>query len=175
MKLVEQAYNQYGVRPGSSHPTPGFSPFEEQNRTLPNEDILTAVNAQDALRRPSRERPSPNLDAGHLDRNVYDGNNTGYPGPRGSRFAKFFDNKMREPPAPLPKPQTPVGLSLHSPHPNQRMDQNVHELPHGEQRTLEDIFNMLSNSSQVRQRSGFYDFLFLQFDCRGTGLLSALL
>ncbi|KAF8634004.1 hypothetical protein AX15_001178 [Amanita polypyramis BW_CC] len=142
---LDSIYGQYGIKPESPHPPPGFSPFEEHNRALP-EDTLVA-NAQEALRRLQKERPSPNMEGNHLDRNTYDLSNVGYPGPRGSRFAKFFDNKMRESTVPLPKPQTPVGLV----HLGQRVEQNAHEPLHNaanEQRTLEDIFNMLSNSSQ---------------------------
>ncbi|KAK2461788.1 hypothetical protein APHAL10511_006251 [Amanita phalloides] len=142
---LDPMYNQYGTRPENSRPLAGFSPFEESSRNSPREDI---VNTQDVLRRLPKDRPSPNPDSSHLDRNSYDVNGGSYPGPRGSRFAKFFDNKAREPAGPLPKPQTPVGLSLPSPHPGQRADQSAHEPPHGEQRTLEDIFTMLSNSSQ---------------------------
>ena len=76
----------------------------------------------------------------------------GYATSKGSRFAKFFDQKTREPQVGGPRlaqqvPNVPLGM----PHPNQRQDSISlvgMNTPRGE-RTMEDIFAMLQSSAQV--------------------------
>ncbi|KIL70666.1 hypothetical protein M378DRAFT_6610 [Amanita muscaria Koide BX008] len=148
LNASDSLYGHGAAKVEGSRPAPGFSPFEEATRGASVEDPLS-VNVPDTLRRLHVERSSANVDVGHLDSAAFE-INPSYPGPRGSRFAKFFDNKSRDS-APLPKSQTPVGLVSSSPHPGQRPEQNPYESLHGttaEPRTLEDIFAMLNNSSQ---------------------------
>ena len=86
---------------------------------------------------------------GILDNGQIDANGNGYATPKGSRFAKFFDGKVRD--APPNKAQTPIGFTSPSPNLGQghRFDQGSFGGPlngAGEQRTMDDIMAMLANS-----------------------------
>ncbi|KAF8641044.1 hypothetical protein AX17_000688 [Amanita inopinata Kibby_2008] len=148
---LDPLYNQYPMKLENSRAAPGFSPFEEQNRSLPPDELLNGLNASDAMRRINLDRPSLHVENNQPDNTCYDANSPGYPGPRGSRFAKFFDNKTRDAPVLLPKTRTPVEFSSPSPNLGQRLENNAYEAMNSnttEHRTLEDIFTMLNNSSQ---------------------------
>jgi hypothetical protein len=91
--------------------------------------------------------PSPSFDPGSRERGH---GGSPFPQQKGSRFAKFFDGKSREQPA-TPSAED-LGSLTHPVAPYQRQ-QNVsggesytHNL---ENRTMEDIFAMLQNSTQV--------------------------
>jgi hypothetical protein len=80
-----------------------------------------------------------------------DTNGLTYAGNRGSRFAKFFDNKAKENALPGLKPQTPTGFLSSSPDPPLGQEQTIYggvPPPHQE-RTVDELFAMLNNSSQV--------------------------
>lgn len=85
--------------------------------------------------------------------NPYDeANGLAYAGNKGSRFAKFFDNKTRDNALPGYKPQTPTGFLSSSPNPLHRQEQMAYggaPSTGPTERTMEDIFAMLNNSSQV--------------------------
>lgn len=134
------------VKPGTPR-TQSFSPFEERVR-LEEEHIQPGLTGQfDLVQRPAEKPYSP-----MAPNNVYDDNNgLAYAGNKGSRFAKFFDNKSKENAPPGLKPQTPTGFSSSSPNP-QRQEQAIYNDGHSNApaRTMEDLFAMLNNSSQVR-------------------------
>jgi zinc finger CCCH domain-containing protein 13 len=79
---------------------------------------------------------------------------SGPSGAKGSRFAKFFDAKNREPQISPVSRRTPVqpGLVPTPPLPNQRQDSMVHNgiQTAAENRAMEDLFAKLQNSTQVR-------------------------
>lgn len=83
--------------------------------------------------------------------NVTGGGN--YATGKGSRFAKFFDNKAREGQhVGVRKGQGIPGFTSTSPHPGPRQDVvalNGMAGNNGDARTMEDIFTMLQNSAQV--------------------------
>ncbi|TCD63396.1 hypothetical protein EIP91_005604 [Steccherinum ochraceum] len=77
---------------------------------------------------------------------------------KGSRFAKFFDAKPREPQVPVGARRTSVGAGFvsTSPRPGQRQDPialNGMGGANPENRTMEDIFAMLQNSAQNHRMS----------------------
>jgi hypothetical protein len=73
----------------------------------------------------------------------------GFSSGKGSRFAKFFDNKGKEPQTGAMAKST--GLLSPSPLRDHRQDVNrVLMENHGDNRTMEDIFAMLQSSAQVR-------------------------
>lgn len=74
-------------------------------------------------------------------------NGPNYSSGRGSRFAKFFDNKGgREPQMVGGKPMI-TGLTSPSPIQGHRPDARVPSDSQGDPRTMEDIFAMLQNSA----------------------------
>lgn len=84
--------------------------------------------------------------------NVYDDNNSlAHTGSKGSRFAKFFDNKIKENTPSGLKPQTPTGFLSSSPNPPLRQEQALYSggPPLVQERTVDDLFAMLNNSSHV--------------------------
>lgn len=131
----------------------GFSPFEDQPRQSYG---FTEGHILDMHRHPSiSERPTNALGGvGQLE-SVVDTNASGYAVGKGSRFAKFFDGKGREGVAPPLKVQTPLGFSSPSPNSGLRQDQGGISGMFGnvnDQRTMDDIFAMLSNSSQASKQ-----------------------
>lgn len=118
-------------RPDLSRPGSGFSPFEEAKRTSYTVDDL----------RLSLDRPAVSLGLdGSTPDNVLDTNNPSL-NSKGSRFAKFFDGKGKE-------TNTPVGKSPVAPPPPSSLRQEPNH-PANAERSLEDIFAMLSSSAQV--------------------------
>lgn len=90
---------------------------------------------------------SPSFDSGGRERGH---GGSPFPQQKGSRFAKFFES--REPPA-VPLTED-MGSLAHHPLPYQRQQGVVGGEPYPlgiENRTMEDIFAMLQNSTQVRQ------------------------
>ena len=92
---------------------------------------------------------SPNGSNYDMSGNTIGGPSTG----KGSRFAKFFDAKNRDiqPAQPLRKPQGP-GLLSTSPLPGPRQEQiGLNGAPPhiNDNRTMEDLFAMLQNSTQA--------------------------
>ncbi|KAI0793417.1 hypothetical protein C8Q75DRAFT_750127 [Abortiporus biennis] len=155
-----------------------FSPFSQAPQSVAYEEIQEVhVGQSDHIRRSSvatsvdrspfsvtSEGSSPYSDlaggsssynGGSLDASIT-GNN--YASGKGSRFAKFFDAKSREPQpinVPLRKGPNVPGYISTSPHPGQRpdsMSMNGSLSSVNENRTMEDIFAMLQSSSQQGHR-----------------------
>ncbi|KAF5311761.1 hypothetical protein D9619_003016 [Psilocybe cf. subviscida] len=124
--------------------SPGFSPFEEQSRQSyileEPRDIGLSQN-QLAVNRGQIEQSYGN------PAEAYNGMNAN----KGSRFAKFFDGKVREG-VPANKPHQALGFGGNSPNPGQRLEQGsfggLGPVSNGEQKTVEDLFAMLNISSQ---------------------------
>lgn len=134
------------TKPGTPR-AQGFSPFEEQKR-LGEEHVQLAMSGQfDLSQRPTDKAYSPMAPGNAYD----DSNGLAYAGNKGSRFAKFFDNRPKENALPGLKPQTPTGFLSSSPNPPQRQEQAIYGggPSTGPERTMDDIFAMLNNSSQV--------------------------
>ncbi|KAF6766359.1 hypothetical protein DFP72DRAFT_866272 [Ephemerocybe angulata] len=135
----------------------GFSPFEDafnQSRILLERGGHIAP-PPDGLQRlqPDRSPHHPHqvYAPGPLDNTQIDPNGNGYSVPKGSRFAKFFDGKTREPVP--PKAQTPTGFTSPSPNPAQRYDQGSYTGPSNnadDHRAMDDIIAMLANSQAHR-------------------------
>ncbi|PPQ80909.1 hypothetical protein CVT24_013016 [Panaeolus cyanescens] len=138
-------------------PRTGFSPFDDPNRHVTPIDETKDANLvgnvpQHVPQRPNAEAPyrtnlPPINDIGH----------NGAVASKGSRFAKFFDEKARDGQQPVGKSpmQVPTNYPIPSPVINQRPDPSAYGLGHlngnpNDQRTMEDIFAMLSSSSQQR-------------------------
>lgn len=137
---------------------PGFSPFEEPNRTFEEHGDQGNYPTPDINRRVPTDRSPfpPASEPGSYFDSSYDPNGAGYATGKGSRFAKFFDGKGRDGLGALPmgKSQTPVGFVSSSPNPGQRQDQG-HFNGASDHRAMDDIFAMLSGSSQVSHMSTF--------------------
>jgi zinc finger CCCH domain-containing protein 13 len=89
--------------------------------------------------------PSSELANGH-------GGPGAYAMSKGSRFAKFFDGKSKEGPASIAKAQNAGGFQTSSPGPGQKHEASSFggiTTMNGENRAMDDIFAMLSNSTQV--------------------------
>src|SRR5689334_9779519 len=87
-----------------------FSPFEEQMRR--EEHAQLVMSGQIDL----NQRPLDKTMYSSAPSNPYEeSNGLPYAGSKGSRFAKFFDNKTRENTLPGYKPQTPTGFLSSSP------------------------------------------------------------
>ncbi|KAG7099382.1 hypothetical protein E1B28_001237 [Marasmius oreades] len=122
-----------------------FSPFEEQREH------------GEILRQATGERHLPSEAVGWPDSSNFDHPTSGHSVGRGSRFAKFFDAKVKEtsvqPPA-LPKSTTPVGFVSSSPIPGQRQDPVFHSVNSpivDENVTVEDLFAKLSMGTQLQR------------------------
>lgn len=130
--------------------TSGFSPFENQSRqTYLIDEGRHPGNSTNFPDIPHRDRPSF---APQFEHTPTESNANGYVSAKGSRFAKFFDGKGRDPSATQTKPQTPTGFLSPSPSLGQRQDQSGFNGLHGnhnDPRTMDDLFAMLSNSSQA--------------------------
>jgi len=135
-------------KPEPSHPLSAFSPFEEHRRQAhgfeDTRDIGVPSNHLNIHNRPVE--PIFNSNANSPDPNF-----NGVSGPKGSRFAKFFDGKGRDG-VPSSKQQLPGMFLSPSPNQNQRPEQsgfgglNVNP---GDGRTMDDLFAMLRNSTQA--------------------------
>jgi zinc finger CCCH domain-containing protein 13 len=89
---------------------------------------------------------SPSFDSGGRERGH---GGSPFPQQKGSRFAKFFDGKSREQPAvPLTEDLSPLAHSLLPYQRQQGVGGETYTLG-SENRTMEDIFAMLQNSTQV--------------------------
>ena len=134
--------------------TSGFSPFENQSRqTYLIDEGRHPGNSTNFPDISHRDRPSF---APQFEHTPTESNANGYVLAKGSRFAKFFDGKGRDPSATQTKPQTPTGFLSPSPSLGQRQDQSGFNGLHGnhnDPRTMDDLFAMLSNSSQVSRIS----------------------
>ncbi|KII93485.1 hypothetical protein PLICRDRAFT_35702 [Plicaturopsis crispa FD-325 SS-3] len=130
----------------------GFSPFDEASRTAFGHEQLrdpsNFANGSDQLRRASaaaasdRSPFSTPIDPGYNDLN----------NGKGSRFAKFFDGKARE--GPQPAARKPSGF-VSPPTAGHRQDSGAFDAMMGgnpDNRAMNDIFAMLSNSSQHEQQ-----------------------
>ncbi len=140
-----------------------------QQEAMQRQGALLAERGQyNGLSDPGAGYPEHNLSSGQTSGGFSHGNQSpsfesgipgnglggaGYPQPRGSRFAKFFDGKSRDPhAAAMAKAQgglgatSPSGLNL------QRNEMGLNDgIPRqAENRTMEDIFAMLQNSANVR-------------------------
>jgi hypothetical protein len=125
----------------------GFSPFEEQQRRLGEEHSQFPMLGQFDGQRPLDKQSNSTALA-----NVYDDSiGLAHAGNKGSRFAKFFDNKMKENAPPGLKPQTPTGILSSSPNHPLRQEQEMYggPPPPHQEKTVDDLFAMLNNSSQV--------------------------
>lgn len=146
-----------------------FTPFKDQSRFPQGfEDLReqgSFANPSDAVRRPSAERspfaqsPDPAYsEAGNTGVAFESAGGAGHAAGKGSRFAKFFDNKAREGP-PMAKSQAPASFVSSSPGPGQRPEPGAFNngmLGGGaDHRTMDDIFAMLSGSTQVRDSRNF--------------------
>ncbi|KAF5355692.1 hypothetical protein D9756_003913 [Leucocoprinus leucothites] len=139
------------VKPGTPR-SQGFSPFEEQQTRLSEEHGQPGMSNQFDL----GQRPSEKQHNSMVPANIYDDNNgQAQAGNKGSRFAKFFDSKAKESAPPGLKPQTPTGFLSSSPNPPLRQDQAMYGggPPPSQERTMEDLFAMLNNSSQAQRAS----------------------
>jgi hypothetical protein len=131
-------------------PSPGFSPFEEQSR----QSYILEEPRDIGLSQNQLTGNRGQLDQGYGSPvEAYNGMNSN----KGSRFAKFFDGKVREG-IPANKPQQSLGgFGGNSPNPGQRLEQDsfggLGPVRNGEQKTVEDLFAMLNTSSQVRSFS----------------------
>lgn len=163
----------------------GFSPFDEASRTAFGHEQLrdpsNFANGSDQLRRASaaaasdRSPFSTPIDPGYNDLNngrflnMIDssvGASSSFTGGhvpavptyatgKGSRFAKFFDGKARE--GPQPAARKPSGF-VSPPTAGHRQDSGAFDAMMGgnpDNRAMNDIFAMLSNSSQVCARRSF--------------------
>jgi len=129
----------------SSHPLSAFSPFEEQRRQAhgfeDTRDVGVPSNHLNIHHRPVESIFNSNATSP-------DPNFNGVSGPKGSRFAKFFDGKSRDG-VPSTKQQLPGMFLSPSPNQSQRLEQsgfgglNVNP---GDGRTMDDLFAMLRNS-----------------------------
>lgn len=121
-----------------------FSPFEEKNRP-------SRINDEP---RPTDHSLIPTSEGAHADApQGYESNNAGYAASKGSRFAKFFDGKSKEPAGPSPKNLVPGRVPSSSPNLPQHHEQGgYHGLMAGppEHRAMDDIFAMLNGSAHVR-------------------------
>lgn len=135
------------AKPGTPR-TQGFSPFDERALLAEDPASLSVSGQYDVVQRPV-EKPYNSLAHSHT---FDDNNGLAYASNKGSRFAKFFDSKSKENAPPGLKPQTPTGFLSSSPNPPQRQDQTIYGdgSSNPPTRTMEDIFEMLNNSSQVR-------------------------
>lgn len=70
---------------------------------------------------------------------------------KGSRFAKFFDSKLREPQIPGVNKVAAPGGGLGMDYAMQRQDQNSMLAGNPESRAMDDIFAMLNNSAQTQR------------------------
>ncbi|KAH6917222.1 hypothetical protein BKA70DRAFT_1251668 [Coprinopsis sp. MPI-PUGE-AT-0042] len=144
------------VPSGRSQPSRGSSsltPFEEQvNQFQPHMDGLgglAGINSLEAQQRLHLDRSPVNPQYAHAqDHLMIDLNSNGH-NAKGSRFAKFFDPKSREPPALSAKSQSPIGFLSQSPGLGQRPDHTPYNAPpsnHESKNTMDDIYAMLRES-----------------------------
>ncbi|KAF9452608.1 hypothetical protein P691DRAFT_660489 [Macrolepiota fuliginosa MF-IS2] len=138
------------VKPGTPA-AQSFSPFEEQARHGEEHAQLAMSGQFDLGQRPMDKSYSPMVPS-----NVFeDTHGSAYAANKGSRFAKFFDNKPKEHALPVLKSQTPTDFLSSSPNPPvppQRQEQAIYGSgPSVPERTMDDIFAMLNNSSQAQR------------------------
>jgi hypothetical protein len=148
----------------SNRPQHGFAPFEDPSRQaifLEGARESKGIVQPESIRRPTELNlysefapsihPAP-FGTGLSQSAVDSASGSGaYATSKGSRFAKFFDGKTREAQAATKSPSH-VGLQSSSPAPSHRHDIgsfNGVSTGNNDNRAMEDIFAMLSNSSQV--------------------------
>lgn len=157
-----------------------YSPYNISSHADEIHDAMRFAQASEPLRRsavnpppdrtylgPSSENTSPYLEQGGISPNFANapgfdlgGNVMGNTASlaKGSRFAKFFDAKNRDGQVNVAPRRAPGGMST-SPLPGQRHDHAVLNGMGGnmaDSRTMEDLFAMLQNSSQVRSNRTDY-------------------
>jgi hypothetical protein len=147
--------NQGVLKSDSLRSAPGFSPFEDQNHSSSGLDEHIAQSSDSLHQAPSERIPftSTSESGAHSDSPSFDpsgaaSNATG----KGSRFAKFFDNKGREGQPPVAKAQTPAAFVSSSPISTQRQEQggfNGVLSGNADHRAMDDLFAMLNSSAQV--------------------------
>ncbi|KAF9056333.1 hypothetical protein BJ165DRAFT_1522256 [Panaeolus papilionaceus] len=142
-------------------PRRAFSPFEDPNRHAISLDDAKEANLHSNI--PPHLSQRPIVEASYRT-NLPSTNDPGHSGAvaaKGSRFAKFFDEKGRDTQQPIGKAPMQIPSNYPSPSPviNQRPDHGPYGLGHlnpnpGDQRAMEDIFAMLTGSSQQRGNMG---------------------
>jgi zinc finger CCCH domain-containing protein 13 len=163
-----QTDSPFGVsqRPSSVRQQEQFSPFNHVGRGNPYEEKDLYIQQYDSHRRTSGVSSVSsesvtytdlgNSNGGFIGNSGHasnfdlpvSGNQGGsYSSGKGSRFAKFFDNKGRDSAmAPITKP---TGLSTPALQGHRQDLNRVHMENQGDNRTMEDIFAMLQSSAQV--------------------------
>ncbi|KAG6872877.1 hypothetical protein C0995_005735 [Termitomyces sp. Mi166 len=140
-------------------PLPGFSPFEDQNRSHGFEDFSSlATVSPDPNRRTTTERSTftPPTEHPQFPDPMSPENGNGYPANKGSRFAKFFDSKGREG-APITS-KTPAGLVSSSPGSGSQRPEHGFSTNQGngpDLRAMDEIYAMLSSSGQAPRDAPF--------------------
>lgn len=131
--------------------SPGFSPFEEQHRLYQSDERQIAA-AYEAARRGGFSNDINN-DPMYIDPAA-----ATFAAGKGSRLAKFFDNKQRD--GPSPNSPTIIGPS-HSPGPGPRPTSGFGQSAPPGARTVDDLYAMLNGSQRVSKM--FY--LMTSFSC----------
>lgn len=129
----------------------GITPFDEHSAqyqpSLDNLASLGGLSALEAQQRVHLDRslaaPQYNTTQDHL---MADLNSNGHNVAKGSRFAKFFDPKSREPLPVTAKSQSPIGFVSSSPALGQRPDHLSYNPPNEAKNTMDDIYAMLRES-----------------------------
>jgi zinc finger CCCH domain-containing protein 13 len=135
----------------------GLTPFEEHTSQFQHHmDGLGGpggVNAMESQHRLQMDRSPVNPQYAHgQDHLMIDLNSNGH-NIKGSRFAKFFDPKSREPPSLSAKSQSPIGFISPSPALGQRPDHASYNAPPSNtepKNTMDDIYAMLRESQVCR-------------------------
>ncbi|KAH7883742.1 hypothetical protein F5I97DRAFT_2065263 [Phlebopus sp. FC_14] len=150
---------QFSSTTDDQRPSNGFSPFEERDGsgpTLPSEsstpNFLAFGNDRNVFAHDNNDQPmiDPGLGTGiqSTHSSQYEAVSAGVAAAKGSRFAKFFDNKGKEQSAGLAK-NGAVNLGLNAP---QKMDLGGLLPPNNpDARAMEDIFAMLNNSAHAQR------------------------
>ncbi|KAJ7655117.1 hypothetical protein DFH06DRAFT_1298722 [Mycena polygramma] len=120
----------------------GFSPFDDQSRlSFGFDEQRDQGGFVDPPRRGDRTPFGlPGEPSSYTDPSVFDPSSTGYSTGKGSRLAKFFDNKGREQ---ANQSQTPVGFTSASPNLGQRHEGNFNP--------MDGLLSKLSNSAQIQR------------------------
>ncbi|KAJ7130057.1 hypothetical protein C8R43DRAFT_1134020 [Mycena crocata] len=128
----------------------GFSPFEDQSRMSfgfeeSRDQGSFSSGVSESLRRGDRAayNLTPNPDP-YADSTVFDPSAAGYSAGKGSRLAKFFDSKGREPQS-FQNPN-PVGFTSASPNPSQRSEAGFNPMDH---RVMDGLISKLNSSAQI--------------------------
>ncbi|KAJ7462689.1 hypothetical protein B0H11DRAFT_2053854 [Mycena galericulata] len=127
----------------------GFSPFEDQSRMSfgfdePREQGSFSAGVPEPPRRGDRSSYGLVSEAGsYADSSVFDPS-AAYAAGKGSRMAKFFDSKGRDPQV----IHNPVGFTSSSPNPGQRHDAGFNPMDH---RVMDGLLSKLNSSAQIQR------------------------